>query len=271
MRVAICGGGVIGACLAYYLSLEGADVLLIERHEIAGAASGKSGGFLALDWCDGSALAPLARRSFALHAELAEIHGNPWGYRRLDTFAARADARRGSGLDRHSTSRSWLDIRVAVSGQLGTTETTAQVTPAAFTRGLVDRAVARGARAVIGEVTGVARRQDGTCVHGVEIDNRLFETDAVVIAMGPWSAMAARWLPLPDVYGLKGHSVVLRPKKPVPAEALFADVRGHDGMDDTPELFPRPDGTVYLCGLAGQEPLPVDPSAVDSHAAATER
>ncbi|MEM7045239.1 MAG: FAD-binding oxidoreductase, partial [Pseudomonadota bacterium] len=47
--------------------------------------------------------------------------------------------------------------------------------------------------------------------------------------------------------------------------------RGHDGMDDTPELFPRPDGTVYLCGLAGQEPLPVDPSAVDSHAAATER
>ncbi|MDH3660160.1 MAG: FAD-binding oxidoreductase [Alphaproteobacteria bacterium] len=28
MRVAICGGGVIGACLAYYLSREGAKVLL---------------------------------------------------------------------------------------------------------------------------------------------------------------------------------------------------------------------------------------------------
>ncbi len=51
MREAICGGGVIGACLAYYLSLDGADVSLIERHEIASAASGKSGGFLALDWC----------------------------------------------------------------------------------------------------------------------------------------------------------------------------------------------------------------------------
>ena len=31
---------------------------------------GKSGGFLALDWCDGSRLSALARRSFALHAEL---------------------------------------------------------------------------------------------------------------------------------------------------------------------------------------------------------
>ena len=56
MRVAVCGGGVIGACTAYYLALKGADPVLIERHEIGGAASGKSGGFLALDWCDGSPL-----------------------------------------------------------------------------------------------------------------------------------------------------------------------------------------------------------------------
>ena len=79
MRVAVCGGVIIGACLAYHLSREGAQVLLFERHEIAGAASGKPGGFLALEWCDGSALAPLGRRSFQLHAELADAHGNPWG------------------------------------------------------------------------------------------------------------------------------------------------------------------------------------------------
>ena len=30
--------------------------IVIERHAVAGAASGKSGGFLALDWCRGSAL-----------------------------------------------------------------------------------------------------------------------------------------------------------------------------------------------------------------------
>jgi len=39
---------------------------------IACAASGKSGGFLAMDWCDDSPLMYLARRSFALHAELAD-------------------------------------------------------------------------------------------------------------------------------------------------------------------------------------------------------
>ena len=64
-RIVICGGGVIGAAIAYVLSLRGARPLVIERHEIAGAASGKSGGFLALDWCRGTAIDRLARRSFA--------------------------------------------------------------------------------------------------------------------------------------------------------------------------------------------------------------
>ncbi|MGI9420902.1 MAG: NAD(P)/FAD-dependent oxidoreductase [Geminicoccaceae bacterium] len=269
MRVAICGGGVIGACLAYYLSREGAQALLVERHEIAGAASGKSGGFLALDWCDGSALAPLARRSFQLHAELADAHGNPWGYRRLDTFGAVADMKGGLAIDRRGASLPWLRADVMVQGQLGTTETTAQVTPAVFTRGMAEEATARGAECLIGEVNGIALDRDGTGVQGVEIDGRLREADAVVIAMGPWSAIAARWLPLPDVYGLKGHSVIFRPTKSVPAEALFADVRGGDGANDAPELFPRPDGTVYLCGLSGHEPLPANPNTIDTDAATT--
>jgi glycine/D-amino acid oxidase-like deaminating enzyme len=40
MRVLICGGGVIGASIAYFLSCRGADVVLIERTGIACAASG---------------------------------------------------------------------------------------------------------------------------------------------------------------------------------------------------------------------------------------
>ena len=86
MRVLICGGGVIGAAIAYFLSRRGAEAIVIERTEVACAASGKSGGFLALDWCDGTALEALARRSFALHARLPEEIGGDWGYRRLDTF-----------------------------------------------------------------------------------------------------------------------------------------------------------------------------------------
>jgi glycine/D-amino acid oxidase-like deaminating enzyme len=70
-RIVICGGGAIGAAVAYFTSRRGARPIVIERHEVAGAASGKSGGFLALDWCSGSPLDRLARRSFELHAELS--------------------------------------------------------------------------------------------------------------------------------------------------------------------------------------------------------
>jgi glycine/D-amino acid oxidase-like deaminating enzyme len=86
MRVAICGGGVIGASIAYFLSRYGITVTVIESTGVACAASGKSGGFLARDWCDGSPLAALAQRSFDLHAQLDEEVVGDWGYRRFDTY-----------------------------------------------------------------------------------------------------------------------------------------------------------------------------------------
>src|SRR5258708_37985819 len=86
MHVLICGGGVIGASIAFFLSCRGVKATVIERTGLACAASGKSGGFLARDWCDGSPLAPLARRSFALHAMLAEQRADDLGYRRLVTY-----------------------------------------------------------------------------------------------------------------------------------------------------------------------------------------
>ena len=67
MKVIICGGGVIGTSTAYFLSQRNVEAVVVERTGVANGASGKSGGFLALDWCDGSPLAPLARRSFTLH------------------------------------------------------------------------------------------------------------------------------------------------------------------------------------------------------------
>ena len=79
MRVLILGGGAIGVSIAYHLAVRGADVIVIERRSVACAASGKSGGFLAMDWCDGTPLMHLARRSFALHAELSEKLGGDWG------------------------------------------------------------------------------------------------------------------------------------------------------------------------------------------------
>ena len=97
MRVVICGGGVIGACLAYFLARRGLKPIVVERAGVACAASGKSGGFLARDWCDGTPLERLARRSFALHASLAEELHDDWGYRRMTTYAGYGPAAGGHG------------------------------------------------------------------------------------------------------------------------------------------------------------------------------
>src|SRR4026209_1678024 len=83
MRVVICGGGVIGACTAYFLSRRGVEVIVVESTGVACAASGKAGGFLASDWSRGSPLDALSRRSFSLHAQLrTEIEGD-WAYQRM--------------------------------------------------------------------------------------------------------------------------------------------------------------------------------------------
>jgi glycine/D-amino acid oxidase-like deaminating enzyme len=60
-RVVICGGGIIGAATAYYLAQQGVGATVVEREAVAAAASGKAGGFLALDWNDSSSVGPLAR------------------------------------------------------------------------------------------------------------------------------------------------------------------------------------------------------------------
>src|SRR5437868_10648815 len=97
MHVLICGGGAIGAAIAYFLARRGIAATVIERTGIACAASGKSGGFLALDWCDGTPLEALARRSFALHATLAAEIGDHWGYRPLSTYGGFAGAKQVAG------------------------------------------------------------------------------------------------------------------------------------------------------------------------------
>ena len=262
MRVLICGGGVIGTSTAYFLGLHGIEAVVIERTGIANAASGRSGGFLARDWCDGSPLERLTRRSFALHQSLTQAIDDDWGYRRLDTLGVVASARRDVGPYRKLAAPHWLAGDAAVHARLGTAEDTAQVDPAAFTGAMMRAAIAAGARVLIGNVGGVALGADGA-VQGVMVDGQEVAGDALVIAMGPWSVLACRWLPLPAVYGLKGHSLVFRyAPEPVPY-ALFVELETRAGTLASPEVFPRADGTTYVCGLSSEAPLPVDPAAVE--------
>jgi glycine/D-amino acid oxidase-like deaminating enzyme len=77
--------------------------------------------------------------------------------------------------------------------RLGSTETTAQVHPGTFAEAMMRAAQTHGAELRLGRVSGVVRR--GARVVGVEVDGEAIEGDAVVIAMGPWSILAAAWLP----------------------------------------------------------------------------
>ena len=269
MRVVICGGGVIGSSIAYFLTRRGVHATVIERIAVACAASGKSGGFLALDWCDGTPLAALARRSFALHARLAQEVGGDWGYRRLTTYGGVAGRRNRLARRAGAYDLGWLSAGASVTQRLGSAETTAQVHPARFTEAMMSAARAGGAELRVGSVSALVLRAG--VVAGAVVDGEIVDGDAVVIAMGPWSILAAAWLPLPAVYGLKGHSLVFETGAQVPAEALFCEYREANGAAQTPELFPRADGTTYVCAISSETPLPADPAAVVPDPGAIER
>ena len=260
MHVVICGGGVIGACTGYFLARRGIGVTVVERSEVASSASGKAGGFLARDWCAGSPLDALARRSFALHASLPEDLGGDWGYRRMTAYSGLVV--RDRDRRRHAASElGWLSGGVIVGAQLGTTETTAIVHPRSFTLAMMRTAEQHGARLRHGQVTGVVRR--GDAIEGVDVGGETIGADAVVIALGPWSLRAAEWLQLPPVFGLQSPSLVYDTGKEVPAEALFLDYQEENGTALGVEVFPRADGSTHVAVFSSQDPLPMDPADVE--------
>ena len=197
-----------------------------------------------------------------MHAELARGIGRDYGYREVTTLGVAARAGGGVAADNRDAGAGWLDGDCAVYARLGGTETTAQVHPRSFTRTLMDEAQRLGATLVTGCVDGVDIAGTPPRVRGVRIDGATMPADAVVIAMGPWTDTASAWLPLPRVDGLKGFSIILEPQMPVPAQALFVDYLDEGGERLSPEIFTRPDGQVYVCGLSDDQPLPEDPAAV---------
>jgi glycine/D-amino acid oxidase-like deaminating enzyme len=156
---------VIAACTGYFLSRRGIDAIVVERTDVAAAASGKAGGFLALDWCAGTPRDALARRSLGPHATLPrEIAGDwstAWSYRRMTAYSGfvvpERDARRRVPAD-----LDWLADGVTIASRLGTTETTAIVHPRAFTTAMMSAAQSHGAEVRRGRITSMVRRTAGS-------------------------------------------------------------------------------------------------------------
>ena len=261
MRVVICGGGVIGACTAYFLKRRGVEVIVVERTEVAAAASGKAGGFLALDWCVGTPLDALARRSFALHAALPNEVAGDWGHRPMTAYSGFAVSANDSR--RHAPSElDWLADGIVIAGQLSTAETTAIVHPRKFTTAMMSAAQTLGAELRRGRVTGIVRQTHGAIAKGIEVDGDVIEADAVIIAMGPWTLLAAEWMSLPAVFGWRSPSLVYDTGSDVPAQALFLEYHGEDGTAVTVEVFPRADGSTHVTAFSEEMPLPLDPASV---------
>jgi glycine/D-amino acid oxidase-like deaminating enzyme len=136
---------------------------------------------------------------------------------------------------------------------------------------MMSAAQARGTELRHGRITGIVRRADGSALKGVEVDGGVVEADAVVVAMGPWSLMAAGWLVLPAVFGQRSPSIVYDTGRNVPADALFLEYQEESGDVVTVEVFPRADGSTLVTAFSDEDPLPLDPAAVTPDPSAIDR
>ena len=260
-RIVVCGAGAIGASTAYFLARRGARPVVVNRARPGAAASGRAAGFLALDWNAGTPLDPLMRASFALHREIAgELGAERLGYRPMDAVMTAAADEGSVDRYRRLDSPAWLDGNVAAHEVIGDTTTAAQVNPLAFTRALVDDAVEHGATLLTGVVDGVELDGASGAVTGVSIDGVRHAADVVVLALGPWTAQAQRWLALPQVFGSRGASIVLAAD--VPGQAVFSEFVTRDGQRSTLEIYPRAGGAVYVNGYSEHGGLPDDPDEI---------
>ncbi|KAK3256075.1 hypothetical protein CYMTET_34768, partial [Cymbomonas tetramitiformis] len=243
-RVVILGGGIVGASIAYFMTLKGAkNVTVLERSKIAASAGGKGGGFLAGGWGDGSVTQELHRRSFQLHEELAETLGIE-SYRKIQTLSVSPSG--GSNV------ASWLDG--TASSRL-MDPSTAQVAPYEYTTKMMQAAQDQGATVQIGTAAGLEWKGDSDQVAGVRLESgEVLDCDQVVVAMGIWSVLLEDWVQMPvPMEGVKSTSLVYQNVEEATAEpyALFC---GENYKYSTHlEVYPRASGEIYICGCGGSD------------------
>jgi glycine/D-amino acid oxidase-like deaminating enzyme len=248
-NVIIAGAGVIGTSTAYYLAKEfGISSTLIDPSgEIAPAASGKAGGFLALDWNDYSSIGPLTRRSFQLHQEIADhVGASNIQYRRLTCAAINCsdDDENSKGVVARPKGKKLEGIEwaegAAVMGMqlLGDEQTTAQVHPKMLCETLYSKAceLAPETSTVKGKVVSAKHDDNGKLIGALLEDGSVVQGDALLFACGPWTA---------DIMtGTKYHSVIL----PTTGSTSLTQCVFFSGYGD-PEVYVRPDQTAYCTGF----------------------
>ena len=258
------------------------SVIILESHSIASGSSGKGGGLLARS----AEPECLAQPSFELHQELADLHNGwqRWGYRRLtcadctmdtsmssvsDCAAIFPDGQTGNEANIIPQSLDWIHTKSVTSYNLvGSERDSAQCDTFNFTLAFFDLACAHGARLLGGRASKIKPNVDCNLeilVHYMEEAKskpEVIQATDVVIASGPWSS---KILPEASVSGARCHSIVLRPQKPLTSNLLFMDIvytSQGEKRHLTPEVYPRPGGTVYACEAADPS-FELPPSSAD--------
>jgi len=287
-HIVIVGGGIIGASIGYYLTRHAsrpAVTLLEASKDVAPGASGKAGGFLALDWHP-MPTSSLGSLSFRLHKELAEKDNGAelWGYRQVETHQLSLDTSR---KPRTRPSLDWLNPDVFISsGPIGGGGTTAQVTPGLLTRHLVQQAQAQGLKLRLQTKATGLELDENDKVKSVRVTSEGKEetipaTD-VVLAAGPWTGKLVSSLFAKDkvpsflrsamsIKGDRAHSIIIKAAKEhqLSADCFFTEMR-YGTSAGAPELYNRPKGLAYVCGATDDAPLPelADEVTYDSKATA---
>lgn len=228
-RVVICGAGVIGGSIAYQLAKRGVFATLIENDGVAAGASGAAAGILTppLPHTSDSPVFELQRRGYDMHVELArtlpEESGVDYGFQYTPraTIALTEDEERAARASAEALTAAGREGRWISTEELGSLsgwvdgggargavllEPSAHVDAYRYSLALVTAAERMGAVVRSGDVNGLAT-EDGH-VTGVLVGDGVVEADAVIVAMGPWSADSGEWLGLSvPVEPLKGQIV----------------------------------------------------------------
>ncbi|KAF2421117.1 DAO-domain-containing protein [Tothia fuscella] len=237
--------------------------------KIAGGSSGKGGDFIA-EWAIPKRFALL---SFKLHGELAQRHigDRIWGHRSV--FAAEIKllahnltspsptdigALSVSEVDRSADLDWLLSGSVESYHEIGDLENSDQVNPFMFTTTLAQLAEEKGVNIrTHTSVVKINTKDDGvvsvTIDRGGDCDN--IDATDVVGAAGPWTSQLLPQLPL---LAPRGHSVIVKPTRPLSPYILFPDIQPAPGHEFRKllslDIYPRPaDGlhafdTVYSSG-----------------------